>query len=374
MDNSIKLLFTGDFIPPENSDNILSEELIKILKDKDFSIVNLETPLTRSTEPIKKGGNNFKVDPKFVQHIKDGFFDAVTLSNNHIRDYGKEGVIDTVNVCAANNILTVGAGKNLKEASQPLRLNIRGKKISILNYSEREFNIASEHQAGANPYDTINSYYDIQNEKYENDYVIVIYHGGIEYQYYPTTEMVKNFKFMIDVGADSVVAHHSHRYSGTLVYKEKPIFFGLGNFISPTKSKVTDDWLIGLMVRLELKKSSVNFHLIPVKMSGDFKNVYLMDSEDANNILIHIRKISDIISNKIMLVDYWKKYDKVNKERIFRLLKSNSRFEYRLRKYLPKLFCNRITQYKRNTLLNMIRCDSHRNMLITILEKYKVNE
>jgi len=90
----IKLIFAGDFIPSESRDSIYSPNLKKFLKDKDFSIVNLETPLTLSNTPILKTGNNFKCAPETIRHILHGCFDAVTLSNNHIRDYGDKGVLD----------------------------------------------------------------------------------------------------------------------------------------------------------------------------------------------------------------------------------------------------------------------------------------
>ncbi len=98
-DNTINLLFAGDFIPPESSENIYSANLAKILENKDFSIVNLETPLTESRDKILKTGNNFQRSPDCISHIKDGHFDAVCLSNNHIRDYGTQGVMDTLEVC-----------------------------------------------------------------------------------------------------------------------------------------------------------------------------------------------------------------------------------------------------------------------------------
>lgn len=161
----IRLLFAGDLIPPDTSANIFSEKLMGVLQDKDFSIVNLETPLTLGKNKIEKTGNNFKRSPSAIRHVTEGYFDAVALSNNHIRDYGDEGVNDTLNTCAQNGILTVGAGRNAEEAAKPLRLNLKGNKFCILNYSEREFNTATETRAGANSFDLIDVFYQIKSEK-----------------------------------------------------------------------------------------------------------------------------------------------------------------------------------------------------------------
>jgi len=88
MDDCVRIIFAGDFIPPENADNLFSKELLTVLKDKDFSIVNLETSLTEGSNVIEKKEKHFKIDPKSNKHIKNGFFDAVALANNHICDFG----------------------------------------------------------------------------------------------------------------------------------------------------------------------------------------------------------------------------------------------------------------------------------------------
>lgn len=81
---TINLLFAGDFIPPETKNNIYSDGLREILKDKDISIVNLETPLTLSNSPIDKLGNNFKRHPEAIKHIIDGYIDAVICTINFV--------------------------------------------------------------------------------------------------------------------------------------------------------------------------------------------------------------------------------------------------------------------------------------------------
>lgn len=364
----INLLFAGDFIPPANAKKIYSSELLNFLKDKDFSIVNLEAPLTDSKDAIEKNGNNFKISPDAVRFIKDGFFDAVTLSNNHIRDYGDTGVIDTLRTCNENNIKTVGAGKNLAEAAKPLKILIKGKKIVILNYSEREYNLATDKIAGANPFDIIDSFNDIQREKNENDYVIVVYHGGLENNYYPTPEIVKNFRFMVDSGADAVISHHTHRYSGAMYYKNKPLLFGIGNFITPTKSKILNDWLTGLITKIKILNDSLYYELVPVKMSSSFDRISLLQNEEKNDVIEKINQINSIVNDYPKLLQYWKNEDTKAEKKIYWLLKSDSLLEYRFRKYCSLLLKNHLSAFKKNNILNLIRCDSHRNRMIRVLQ------
>ncbi|MFW6046576.1 MAG: CapA family protein [Candidatus Woesearchaeota archaeon] len=217
----------------------------------------------------------------------------------------------------------------------------------------------------------MSTYVAIQKEKQENDLVIVVYHGGLEYQYYPTPEMVKNFKFMVDAGADTVVSHHTHRYSGSMVYNGKPILFGLGNFLSPTKSKVTEDWLTGIIAKIKFDKNSIDFELTPTKMSADYSQVGLANKTKSAEVFEHINNLSLVISDENEFNKYWFNQDNKAKFIIFKLLKSNSPLEYKLRKHFSFLFKPHLSRYKNKLLLNMLRCDSHRERLIRILENHK---
>lgn len=366
----IELLFAGDLIPPDSKEKIYSESLLNVLRDKDLSVVNLETPLTASSDKIIKTGRNFKSSPDGISAIKNGYFDAVALANNHIRDFGDEGIKDTLRVFSNNKILTVGAGVDLEEASNPLRINIKGIRISILNYCETEFNLATQERAGANPYDTIQAYYDITGERSINDFVFVIYHGGLEYSYYPTPEIVKRFKFMADAGADSIISHHTHRYSGVLNHNGKQLFLGLGNFLASTVNKSElSDWRIGVIVKLSIDNRIIKHELIPVKMSNDFKKIELVEGGEKNSIITHICEISDKIKDQNYLEKFWNQEDVKYSKRTLSLISSNSRFEYRLSKYLPFLSDFKSSEYKLLNILGLIQNDSNRQRLIRTIER-----
>lgn len=372
--HSIKILFAGDFVPPpppSDASNIFTAALENVLSDKDFSIVNLEAPLTRSSERILKTGNNFKSSPDAIQHIVSGKFNAVALANNHIRDFGGQGVLDTLETCQKNNILTVGVGENIETAAAPLIVTIKEKKIGFLNFCEKEFNIAGLNTPGANPFDIIDAFYQIQKAKSACDFVLVIYHGGLEYHYLPTPGIIKRFKFLIDSGADGIVSHHTHRYSGIMKYRERPIFFGLGNFLASTISKVTDDWLIGAIAIISIDGDAIEYQMVPTKMARDFTSVDLLSSAENQKVMVHIDTLSSQISNDIEINKYWDQVFQDEADRMIALLKFGSRMEFRIRKRLPMLR-PKLSTYKLCSLLNLMRCDSHRGKLIEILNnKYK---
>jgi poly-gamma-glutamate synthesis protein (capsule biosynthesis protein) len=371
--NTITLLFAGDFIPPQpDAGSLYSENLLHVLSDKDFSIVNLEAPLTRSLEKILKTGNNFKSSPDAIQHIVSGKFDAVALANNHIRDFGGQGVLDTLETCQKNNILTVGAGENLVTAAAPLIVTIKEKKIGFVNFCEKEFNIAGLNTPGANPFDTIDAFYQIQKAKLACDFVFVIYHGGLEYHYLPTPGIIKRFKFLIDSGADGIVSHHTHRYSGMMKYRGKPIFFGLGNFLASTISKVTDDWLIGAMAVISIDGDAIEYQMVPTKMARDFSSVDVLSTAENQKVTAHIDTLSSQLSNDIEITKYWDQVFQDEADRTIALLKSGSRMEFRIRKRLPMPRA-KMSPYKLNILLNSVRCDSQKEKLIEILNNMYKN-
>lgn len=183
--NNLIVLFAGDFCPInrieqlciDNLEYQISEEFIDCLGNKDLSIANLECPLTESNNKISKLGPNLAAKKKAVNALVACKFDVVTLSNNHIKDFGDEGISDTINVLRRNKIKHVGAGYNLEQARRPLELILKDKKICILNYSDPEFANASANSSGSNPFDLINVICDIKIAKQRNDIIFVVIHG-----------------------------------------------------------------------------------------------------------------------------------------------------------------------------------------------------
>src|SRR5699024_9531699 len=106
--------------------------------------------------------------------------ELVTLANNHILDHGEMGLNSTLNVLENNNIKYIGAGTNLSEASKPYIIKKNGINIGFYTCAEHEFSIATDKEAGANPFDPLETLYHIDKLKEKCDNLIVIYNGGIE--------------------------------------------------------------------------------------------------------------------------------------------------------------------------------------------------
>ena len=138
-----RLIITGDLCPVNRIEQIAKDkqydlifnDFISILKQGDLNITNLECPLYNGNENerIPKIGPNLKVNESFVNILKTGNFQLATLANNHIMDYGVNGLKSTIAVCQKENIEVVGAGLNLQEAGKIFYKTINGICIAILN-------------------------------------------------------------------------------------------------------------------------------------------------------------------------------------------------------------------------------------------------
>ena len=146
-----------------------------------------------------------------------------------------------------------------------------GKRIAVINACEHEFSIATNEHGGSNPLDLIHMQEDITTARQESDYVLVIVHGGVELYQYPTPRMQHWYRYFVDLGADAVVNHHQHCVVGYEVYKERPIFYGLGNFFFPKPSvgqKNNSLWNNEYAVMLKLDER-VTFEKIPYHQNVD---------------------------------------------------------------------------------------------------------
>ena len=373
--DQLKIAFTGDLCPHLRIEKLAIDgdykavfnDFQKEFEGNDLNVIDLECPLTEEITTIEKSGPHQKAHPKTIHLLKEIKVGMVAMANNHILDYGAKALSETIDLCTNNGITTIGVGKDLDAARLPVIKEIKGKKIGFLNFCESEWTIATDDSPGANPMDLIENYYAIQSLKQSVDKIIIIAHGGIEFYHLPSPRIKKTYRYFIDAGADAVISHHTHCFSGYEVYKEAPIFYGLGNFVYDWPDKENDNWNFGYMVRLSIG-DRIGFEIIPFRQNnGDEIGVHYLSEVQDQQFLERLKELNSIIADDHRLKAA---FDKLCKEKagIYKLYFEPYRgkiwLALRVRKLLPDLFSRR----KKLFQTNIIRCESHRDIMLSTLE------
>lgn len=368
----MKIIIAGDFCPQNRVAKLIDrgdfaavfDQPKKVLAKVDYSIVNFECPISKGLEtPIKKQGPNLRCSVKGVQAIKWAGFDCVTLANNHFYDFGDEGVKNTLEACHQIGMDSVGGGINIKEASTILYKVIGDKTLAIINCCEHEFSIASETHGGSNPYNPVQQYYSILQAKQKADRVLVIVHGGHEHFQLPSPRMVEAYRFFIDAGADAVVNHHQHCFSGYEVYNGKPIFYGLGNFCFDYKTKRSGIWTEGYFVQIDFSSSTPVFEIHPYIQCADIPGIKMLPVDSFNK---RINSINAIISNPEELHRRVEEYYSLCDDQysnIFEPISGRIYLGAKRRGWLPSFISNK----RKLMAANLIVCEAHRDKVIHYL-------
>ena len=370
----MKILIAGDFCPQhrvaaifekEKYELVLSE-VQSVISETNYSIVNLECPIvTSSAIPIEKKGPNLHCTPNVVNALKYAGFNCVTLANNHFRDYGDDGIFETLSNLDACGIDHVGGDVDATKANNVLYKSIENQTLAIINCCEHEFSIASSTQAGSNPLNPVQQYYTICEARQNADYVLVIVHGGHEHFQLPSPRMVETYRFFVDAGADAVVNHHQHCFSGYEVYKGKPIFYGLGNFCFDRKDMQNGIWTEGYMIIFDFFDSNISFNLRPYRQCAINPNIELLPK---NAFDTQLTKLNAIIADREILNDAIYNYFTSNGEQhsnIFEPIMNRYYLAAKHRGWLPSL----LSKKRRLAATNYILCEAHRDILIHWLNK-----
>ena len=374
--NSIELVFSGDLAPVgrveeaclQNKHDSVISGIVDTLRQADLHITNLECPLTLANETIDKSGPPIKAHPLTMNLLKSLRVGLVCLANNHIRDYCHQGVMDTIDLCQANGIATVGAGKNLDAARKITYLEVNRKTLAFINYCEAEFSIASLDDAGANPIDPVNAFYDIAAALKITPLVFVIFHGGHEAYSLPSPRIKKLFHYLADLGAAAVIGHHPHVVSGYEYYKEKPLIYSLGNFIFDEPEYNSPEWYYGVLASLTIKPDNcIELKMKYLKQEREILSIRFLEAEKLTSFEKEINLRSEIITNDTALTQAWYDFaDHHCKGFIKQIMRLN-----KVKRGLYKLGLPLSWVLKKKRILpqlNIIQCESHRDTLLYSLK------
>lgn len=340
------------------------EEVRCFTSNADYSIINLECPVVLGDgKPITKNGPCLRCSPYGVKAINYAGFKCASLANNHFLDYGEDGVRQTLDSLNSQGIDHVGGGMSIEEASRVLYKDLDGQRIAIINCCEHEFSIATRTTAGSNPLNPIQQYYKIRDARANADRVLVIVHGGHEHFQLPSPRMVETYRFFIDAGADAVVGHHQHCFSGYEIYKGKPVFYGLGNFCFDSLKNHGRKWTEGYLVLFDFALETPDFSVIPYRQCADRPRIEILPD---NSFKERIVELNAIIGNPELLNSKVEEYftSCVNQySSIFEPFMNRFYLGAIHRGFLPSLVGRR----RKLVAANFVVCESHRDKLIHYL-------
>lgn len=376
MKNKTNILICGDICPTQdthkffeaNDVDSLFNDTLPLLKNADILIGNLEFVLTDNCNKATKTGPILQGNNRYINIFKSLNFTALSLANNHIKDCGPDGVLDTLSICQKNNIKTVGAGKNEKQAKKPLIIEKNGWRIGIMAFAEHEFNAAYENEAGANLFDLYEDFDRIKELKKQVDYLIILNHGGIEYYKYPSPLLQKKCRKMIDSGADYVVNQHSHVIGTEEDYKHGKILYGQGNTLFGYRP-FQPLWNQGLLIKISLSKDNVLVENIPIKTT-EKGNINFMKEDEKERLLNKMENDKNLIINNEFVKKSWENFCNEKESLYLPLLLGKSRYF----NILNRLTNNRLIKLlysskKLRIVKNLLRCESHLEVVNTILSE-----
>jgi poly-gamma-glutamate capsule biosynthesis protein CapA/YwtB (metallophosphatase superfamily) len=275
-DPVLRLVFVGDIMLDDGPGKTIAtggDPLAAFdthLRQADFSIGNLETPVSERGTAMERKITLFRSAPAVMRVLK-GRFTALSVANNHSGDYGHEAFLDTLSHVNAAGITAFGGGINATAAHAPLWLEKHGLRIAVLAYNEykpRAFE-AGPYWPGIAWSSDSEVVSDIKAaRKAGADLVIPFMHWGWENEPQPSSRQWQLARLMIDAGADAVIGGHPHLTQGADSYKGKPIIWSLGNFVFDGFK----EWpgRHGWLLEIELDRKGVrSWHTVVAEMDDD---------------------------------------------------------------------------------------------------------
>ncbi len=216
--------------------------VLPVMEAQDILVGNLEGSITRSTEGNPRKRFQFRMPPGTGAAMKDAGFDLVLFANNHVLDFGAAGFEDSLADLETAGLPQVGAGRTSTEAlaARSLSPGSPGSQgpvfIGFGSYpAERYGFTTAEAEAGpakgginADEEATLGA---IRAEAANGGFVAVLAHGGSEYRFEPSAQIIKRYRAFIDAGASLVLGSHPHLLQGVEARGSGYIAYSLGNFL-----------------------------------------------------------------------------------------------------------------------------------------------
>lgn len=263
-----QMMEQGDFFPFEQVRDFLSQSGADIVEG------NLEGPITHYPSKTIDFSNKvlqFTFATNTAEILRAVGFTHLGLANNHALNFGPTGITETRDYLAGSNLGSFGDPKNQDYLS--VVADVRGLKIGLVGYHAFEYGIE-------------NVLAEIIRLRPHVNLLFVFPHWGNEYELTPTDGQKYLGHKMIDLGADAVFGAHPHVVQPIEIYKGKPIFYSLGNFIFD--QDFSTNTKIGLAVIADFTETGATFSLQPIANLRGQASLIPLDDDRSKNLLTRI--------------------------------------------------------------------------------------
>lgn len=266
--NKTSLVFTGDIGFDRYMDkrwedkNLLAKPIMDFFHSADHVVANVEGAMINAVDDGSRGVFFHSMNPEAICVLKDMGADIWNISNNHIMDAGREGLVSTREFAASMGSRTIGAGVNEVEASEPVYIDEAGG-IGLIGVAyQTECVPATATDPGVFRWTDLDYIAErIKEVKSKCRWCIIVSHGGEEFASIPSPYTRDRYVKFLELGADVVVGHHPHVPENYELFPDgKAIFYSLGNFIFDTNYQrahlYTD---VGVLLKLIFTEDKMEF-------------------------------------------------------------------------------------------------------------------
>ena len=229
----------------ENNSNYPFLRVSDFLLDSDIVFANLESPVVTNC-PRFEHGYTFCTDPKMIEGLLSSGINVVSLANNHILNFGKEGLEDTKKYLTNSAILYTGVNNLVIKKIEDLTFGFLGFDFTVNVPTQKDWNLIKESDPKV-------------------DVLIVGVHWGEEYKDKANNNQRQWARKMVGNGADVISGHHPHWVEDYEYIDGKPVYYSLGNFIFD--QMWSEETKKGMLVKLTFDDNKI--------INEEFINTYI---------------------------------------------------------------------------------------------------
>lgn len=280
----------------EGIESAFSEDLVAEMKNSDIFMINNECTYTVGGDPLEGKAYTFKARPECATYLRELGVDIVSLANNHVYDYGAEGLLSTIDTLNQLKMPFVGAGNNIDEASKIVYFIINGKKIAFTSATQVERSMNYTKEATSTTPGVLKT---LNPEKYAKvieeadkkaDYVIAFVHWGTEDSEWMGADQRRLAMRFIEEGADVVVGGHTHCLQGIEYFNRVPIIYSLGNYWFDWNTEISKHTML-FQIKIS-DDTGVTYRMIPCEYENGVTRM-LTYKEERMNAYSYYKMISD---------------------------------------------------------------------------------